>query len=588
MRFVFVESILASLHLQNPILECLEANTNPYHAVLYQHIGALNVTDVSFANADQAVALNQFLSVIRLARESNSALLVSPEYSCPWEVVRSVMSEPDLQPGIGRIWALGCESITSAQLLQLREDFIESGNVVIHFDENVINGAGNFLDPLCYLFKTTNDVGAIVTVCLIQFKTQHMGVRQTAIERDNYIAGDEIYIFRNNAESVYLFTLICSEALIFETSAQFIAQTGHRWLTTPYIILNIQLNPAPNHPDFRQFRRKILAHERKELITLNWGHRSEILLDGHSFPLTQYPGSGFYTDIDGIEFTSDDEFINNHRNGLYYTFYKPKFHIFYLNGIKEVFHVQNSKPFQGNGPLAMQRRNGPRVLACYEILQDFSLLQTTSIEDGLMAFLDLMNSPNAALRGNLLNSFEKERLLCLSAGEIEQKDGSPWFRIDRMTLCILDDNGVINRLTFAQDLQGHGIRTDFLDKIDKLNLIIQDPNNIPNSISFLRGNCLGAMFYNDGTRFHYNFNLISVDNRNKATGAFCGRLPESDAKKKFKALVRLFTDSDQQRKRVVLWYEPVLGTIRTISDNSLPSITDDYSNDPTSIKKVKE
>lgn len=586
MSFNFVETILEELGLQNPTLEILEANTNPYQAILYQHKGVFNASDTSFVNSDAVSARSKFLSVIQLARHSNSSLLVSPEYSSPWQVIRDILTNVDRQPGNGKLWALGCESITPDEIRQLITDYRESENVIIHFEEVTLNQVGNFLDPLCYLFRTTrNTTNEEVLVCLVQFKTQHMGVRQTAIERDNYIPGEQIYIFRNAAESIYLFTLICSEALIFDVSNEFIQQTGERWEHTPYLILNIQLNPSPNHPDFRQFRRKILQYERKEIITLNWASGTQIALDGNQMSLDHFPGSGFYTDVDGIDFARDNELIENHSRGLYYTFQKPKFHVFHINGANDTFHIRNSKPFQGNGPMALRRRNGPQVIACYEFLANNDIQPATNIDDGLQGFLNLRGSTNATLRGGTLNSFEKERLISLSAGEIEQKDDQPWFRADRMRVCILEDDGIICRLTFAQDFNGNATRTDFLDKLERLGLIIQMPANVPASISFLVGNNNGVMFFHNGTKYLYNFNLVAADNRNKATGAFCGRLSKPEATRKFNKLTKLFTDTDQQRKRVVVWYEPTLGTIESIYDSNPPSVKDDYSTDPRSYKK---
>ena len=190
------------------------------------------------------------------------------------------------------------------------------------------------------------------------------------------------------------------------------------------------------------------------------------------------------------------------------------------------------------------------------------------------------------LRGSKLNSFQKERLITLSSGEIELKDDKLWFKINRMRVCTVDEDGVVCRLTFAQDQSGNDIRTNFLDKLDQLNLIIQNPSDIPESVYFLRGNCSNAMFFHDGRVFHYNFNLVTADNRNKATGAYCGHINEAEAKKKFDNLVRLFTDSDQQRKRVVVWFMPTLNTIDSIWDKNKPSVTDDYSTDPSSYKRA--
>jgi hypothetical protein len=434
------------------------------------------------------------------------------------------------------------------------------------------------------VFKTTTNDGAPVIVCLVQFKTQHMGVWNTPIERDNYIKGEKLYVFRNAAESIYLFTLICSEAMVFEVSDAFLNSVDHRWSLTPYIILNPQLNPDSNHADFRQFRRKILQSEKKEIITLNWASGSSIKVEDVVIALDRFPGSGIYTDADGINFTKDDNFIQNHRRGLYYTFRKPKHHIYHLNGLKEIFHLQNLKPFQGNGASPLNQRSGPSMIDCYDLAADNSTQSATQIDDGLISFLDSSRSPNAVLRGTILDSFEKERLITLSSGEIDPKEDKLWFRVNRMRVCTVEDDGVVCRLTFAQDSQGNGVRRGLVDNLDGLNRIILTPAHLPECLSFLDGNFTEVMFFQDTKGFHYNFNLVSADKQNKATGAFCGREDAAEAKRRFDKILILFSDSDQQRTRVVVWYEPAVGTIQSIVPPKA-TIRDDYSADARSITK---
>ncbi|MDZ7650279.1 MAG: hypothetical protein U5K54_25840 [Cytophagales bacterium] len=385
--------------------------------------------------------------------------MVSPEYSCPWEVVRTVLTNAGSQPRERALWALGCESISPAALRQFKNDFDGNAGVNIIFDETVLGKAGNFLDPLCYFFKTTTNDGALVIVCLVQFKTQHMGVWKTPIERNNYIKGEKLYVFRNAVESIYLFTLICSEAMVFDVSEAFLRSIDHRWSYTPYIILNPQLNPEANHADFRQFRRKILQYEKKEIITLNWASGSSIKVENAVIALNQFPGSGIYTDADGINFTNDDNFIINHQRGLYYTFRKPKHHIYHLNGLKEIFHLQNLKPFQGNGAAPLNQRSGPGMIDLTDIAVDYSAQHAMQIDDGLITFLNSSGSPNAVLRGAILDCFEKERLITLSSGEIDPKEDKLWSRINRMRVCTVDEDGVVCRLTFAQDSKGNDLRT---------------------------------------------------------------------------------------------------------------------------------
>ncbi|MDZ7650280.1 MAG: hypothetical protein U5K54_25845 [Cytophagales bacterium] len=92
------------------------------------------------------------------------------------------------------------------------------------------------------------------------------------------------------------------------------------------------------------------------------------------------------------------------------------------------------------------------------------------------------------------------------------------------------------------------------------------------------------MFFRDTHGFNYNFNLVSTNNQNKATGAFCGRANAAEAKRKFDKIWGLFSESDQQRTRVVVWYAPTQVTIESIVPPQA-TITDDYSRGPKSITK---
>jgi len=583
MHFYFVEAILAALGLRNPKLEVLEADTNPYQTTLYQHRGNLNVSEDRFFDCNVEACRTKYIQVIQHAKTKHSSLLISPEYSCPWSIIQDILSKSERQPEEGKLWVLGCESITPSQIRQLKYEYSSGSNVFVEFEENVLRGAGHFLDPVCYIFKTQTENHVEVLVCLVQFKTVHMGVRRTDIERENYIAGERIYIFRNAPMSIYLFTLICSEALVFEMNL--LETADDRWQTTAYIIVNIQLNPDPNNTYFREFRKKILDSG-KELISLNWCQGSYI--GSKDNPLDKFPRSGFQTDADGIDFENDVAFINNHKNGLYYSHLKPKFHVFHLNGRIELFQIQNTKPFQGVGPLPLKRRNGPTALSCHEFCDNYALQQTIQIDDGLSSFMTLIGSTNRALLGNDLSPIEKERLICLSAGDIGPNTPHSWFRLDLIKHCDLDDHGKITRITFAQDHEGNEVRTQYLDKLDQLNAILQRPDLIPNNLSFLKGTTHHVTFKRLGGQkiYSYNFNLFDL-NGNKATGAFCGRIDSKKAQKVFDNLARLFTSDDQQRKRVVVWYEPTQGNIERVYDTNQPSINDDYSADPTSIQKLK-
>jgi predicted amidohydrolase len=56
-----------------------------------------------------------YAAMLREAAERHCQLVVTPEYTTPWEVVEAV-ARGDYRPPQGSLWALGCESIAPAAL----------------------------------------------------------------------------------------------------------------------------------------------------------------------------------------------------------------------------------------------------------------------------------------------------------------------------------------------------------------------------------------------------------------------------------------------------------------------------------------
>ncbi len=281
---------------------------------------------------------------------------------------------------------------------------------IIFFDKTVLDNNGNFFDPLCYIFKSQNKLYVI-----IQFKTHHMGVWTNRIESDHYKDGREIYIFRNNSDSVYLFSLICSEAMNFEINQQFLVDVDNQWVGKPYIIINPQLNPGPNSHDFRLFYEKILIDfEQKDLICLNWANGST----ANKGAFIQFSRSGIFIKSHQIDFSSDASFSANHTRGFYYLNNKKDIHSFYLCSHTPVFRIRCQKPITSGLPGVQLRKSEPVVEKVFEWSNN-SYNQIGSIDDSFTTFLDSHNCPSVYLRRADVSCIDKERLIILSSGLVK-------------------------------------------------------------------------------------------------------------------------------------------------------------------------
>ena len=561
MRFLFFDHVIGNHRIN---LDALQPNTNLYSTLLLQHKGVFFADQHRFGNRDDTTAI--FNSFLQLAKNEQASISVTPEYSCPWNTIRWILANEDNRPAESKLWALGCESITPAELRQLRETY-QNENILIHFDEAALNSGVNALvNPLCYVFNArNNETGDLKLVLLIQFKTEHMGVWTDDIEQERYIPGNEIYVLRNDTGSIALFTMICSETESFQISPVFRDELDNRWDANSFIILNIQMNPQPSALFFRTFRNSILNYVNKDIISLNWSDESTKANGG---PLIQYSKSSVSYESHDMEFTSEDKFQTNHSLGLYYTNKRQRRHMYFLNGAQNVFLIVHSKPIPGGVAPALLIRTGPLARSNYSWDNGASnFVPAAPLNDGFRDFLDANGSTNAVLHDQEVSFIDKERLINLSTGQVKVKaTDRVWHSIDKLQSFMLEDDEVIRRLTFTQDEAGDDTRRNYLEKIDILNSIITTRPELfsPNHRPFL-GNCSGAMF-KGVPRLNYKYNLVTQNGLHKATVAFIGRNTLANAEKILKILREVFDEDDESRKLAIVWYKPDAETISPVYD----------------------
>src|SRR5262249_45680741 len=142
---------------------------DPYEVLTIQPGGQIALRNDFIGNANQPIAQKKFSAYLRLAAERNCDLVLSPEYSCPWDVLTNAIQSGQL-PGIGKLWALGCEAITPQNLQSIKDSIRD----IVWIHEDIPTTQGNFLDPLCYLLKAMAESGEFVNVAILQFKTLPM------------------------------------------------------------------------------------------------------------------------------------------------------------------------------------------------------------------------------------------------------------------------------------------------------------------------------------------------------------------------------------------------------------------------------
>lgn len=571
MIYTFIDQILDDYSIN---LEILRRDTNLNSVSLLQHKGIFHFDDNFFGNQDSQLESIKFNDFLSKAKANNSSLVITPEYSCPWDSVRYVLDNADRVPNTNKLWILGCESITPAEVVEFREHYNGTNNIEVIYSDIIDNAPGGvLLDPCLYIFKADNPEGQEKLIVLMQFKTQHMGVWNNPLEQQKIIPGQHLYILRNAQDSVNLVTVICSDAMTFNGALAYPNAPG-LWDTQPFIIISIQMNPQPSHIEFRDFRRNILEKSNKDVISLNWSSEGSAT-DSPNF-FTQYCKSNISITTEHIvndSYIEEKRIDDNHKKGLYYVYMKPSRHNFYFTPEIEFFYLRMRKPSVGLTPLPANRRRGPELEEIYtydEQLETFVPSSNTS--DGFQNFIDSIQIQSSNLKSEYVNILDKERLIALTTGELSKlKPGSNWHTVNRLKSFLLEDSESIKRYTVTFDEEGKDYRTSQIGKVEDLNLnVLKKPDLFPDIIASFKNNCTEVMFLNKNG-MNYKYNLVSNDNQ-IATVAFIGHKSKADAQQMLHNLIKLFPAEDLGNKRIVVWYKPNM-------------IADNYANEATDVPK---
>ncbi|HQW95237.1 MAG TPA: hypothetical protein PLU58_05515 [Saprospiraceae bacterium] len=578
MNFIDITTLAISTEL-----DVLKRDTQRNSLLLYQHKGDFFADGNRIGNVDQNIAQTKFLKVLEKARQDNSDLVLSPEYSCPVSIIKHIIATDDIQPLTNKIWVLGGESITKEELGHLSDTNQE--NVLVHFEDDVLNTNKRYLDPLYYIFRGVHN-GLNKLIVLIQFKTRHMGVWSGDVERNNLIEGNNIYIIKNSNTSVRLMSFICSEAMNVRTDLTQQIKNDILWDDMPFLIFHPQINPDPSHQNFVDFRKFILEAEKKEVISLNWGVGT--FFNGNNW----YSARG-NTARSGIFFKTDElnyennRVIRNHKKGLFFLHINKNKFVYYFDGVPELFHIENPPVHINEGEPPQRRREGPEVIEIYcfdNAASTFNLIQ--AIDDKHLQFFIDRGIANKFLL-NVDNSIvDKERLINISTGKVTGKLESKWCDVIYLNSFNLKEADECNcRMTYVEDtyVSSETIRSlNCANLIELDQAILPDKSQYPESIKDLTHYNIFLSYSLEASTYKYKYNLTNDNGEiRKATICYLGNVSASQVKNTYDELQKLFEEGTEGKRRIVVFYKN--GTdIHSKYDESAGSITNP-SNDNNSI-----
>ena len=445
-----VADILLENALGTPILNALIPNANNYTVLALQPHGDIEASAEGVRNRDRDLATKQFGKFLEYAKETQADLVITPEYSMPWEVLSEAILGGE-GPVQGKLWALGCESIKFSDLESLKDSLAPFATLIY---EPLDASSTQFVSPLAYIFvspSAPND-GEAKTVVLVQFKTHAMG-DPDHFEINGMQRGTRIYQFGDDGQNLKLVSLICADAFEFTDE---IANAIH----DRALILHIQLNQNPRHEKFLYCRRQLLGYsgDATEVLCLNWSEDVKMSIDGHDINWKNIAGSAWYLKPQKFDYR-DITLCSNHRQGLYYTWLEPcRSHALFFNYKPAIFLFTATKVAHVGVPGSVSKRRGPQLTnTCNWDDQAGSWVEKTAVDDGFSAVVSESGDAQTEIKRIAeVNPLEVERILALCAGEIESNED--WHKVNLLDSCVIDSSEIIQRVTFAQDTHKRAIR----------------------------------------------------------------------------------------------------------------------------------
>lgn len=569
-----VAEVLASEGLGAPVINALVANVENYSVLLMQPCGHIEASTAGVRNRDRELAQRQFGGFLTDARQTGADLVITPEYSMPWETLVAAIKNGTV-PGEGKLWALGCESIKYDELEGLKHDLAAFATVIF---EPMQPDAARFTDPLAYVFvaRPVEGGGAASIVVLVQFKTYPMGDNDH-FEVNGLQRGTRIYQFGAGGQSLRLVSLICSDAFAFQ-DAHALA------IYDRTLVVHIQLNPKPRQDQYRQYRDRLLRFQgdETELICLNWARDVQEWCGAGTKQWHNIAGSAWYLRPDKFD-ERDATLCDNHRRGLYYTWLQPlRVHALFFNYQPATYLLVASKVAHIGVSAAVSRRRGPQLTrTCIWNNANTAWVEQVASEDGFSGVVDETGNAKGEMeRITADNPVYTERVLALCAGKIGHSD--EWHGVRHLDSCVIDTSEVIHRITFCQDTDDHAreFRIARLKRCAHLWEILTTEGALPPALADLK----------NGVRLDWSpqfphQNAISASGE-RATVIYMGeeagdKQIEETQKTAAEYLHRGSTDSKESRsarQRLAVWYR-ANGDIRLSDPHRYVKIdkTDDES-----------
>lgn len=443
---------LESSGLRAPQLGFLSKDPGLVDVLLFQPSGVIVADDAGVRPADLALMSAQMSGFLRKAAELGVDLAACPEYSCPWDVLVTNISQ-GIFPASGKLWAIACQAVSIEGLREFEGAIARHCKVVHEWPRP--GATGRYMDCVCLLFTTEDLQGNPVRVALVQRKTHAMG--GTTYEYEGLIPGDVLYRFGGLGQW-NLVALLCSDVLAPRFQEDLVPLLRYDTL-----LLHLQLNNSPSSPGYRAYRESCCSYAPRttEILCLNWARGTTLREAQGDVPLIDEPKTIWFRSASELDL-SDAGISHNHREGCFFSYVEPsRSAAFVFSPDPQLFHLKTTKP-SVSGLATNSNRTGPLMVRRFVWRERAWQVDLEASDD---RFQNYWLDPHSSLRPFLGQYADKqldgERLIqfCIGYGL-----HAGWDEVRRLPSFrfAADDTSRRLRLCWSEDGEGYVYRDECL------------------------------------------------------------------------------------------------------------------------------
>lgn len=276
-----VQVIPLSKIMPNLILDITSSNSNndSISVIHWQCEANIKIENYELI-LENAEFENKARGFIKLAKEYNSSIALTPEYSFSWTLLDDIITDSSLRPQEAKLWCLGMQyislnnfkkwcckhnSIMTTDQFQ-KNAFVDDSPYTIIFDG--FQKHNQFVNILAYLFVAAK--GKLMI--LLQSKLAHMGDSLHKFESGRLSLGKNIFLFEgNNSSAIKFCSLICADGFQKEYYDEIEKCRGNNCI----LLFHPQLNTQPYHDGLiTQIDSNLNSNW--QFLRLNWSQFSTI------------------------------------------------------------------------------------------------------------------------------------------------------------------------------------------------------------------------------------------------------------------------------------------------------------------------